>query len=190
MPSPVCSAISTSNLPWFMGLTFQVPMQFLFTASDFTSNNCHVHNWALFSLWLCLFFVELFLHSSPAAYWAPNDLGFIFQCHIFLPFHTVHGPLKARILKGFAFLFSSEPHFVKTLHDDLSILGCPTQHDSWFHWVRQGCGPCDQFGSFSVIVVFTVSAFWWRRIWGLWKLPDGRDWLGETWSCTDRQDHA
>ena len=24
---------------------------------------------------------------------------FIFQCHIFLPFHTVHGVLKARILK-------------------------------------------------------------------------------------------
>ena len=19
------------------------------------------------------------------------------------------------------------------------------EHDSWFHWIRQGCGPCDQF---------------------------------------------
>ena len=28
--------------------------------------------------------------------------GFIFQCHIFLPFHTLHGVLKARILKQFA----------------------------------------------------------------------------------------
>ena len=27
---------------------------------------------------------------------------FIFQCHIFLPFHTLHGVLKARILKQFA----------------------------------------------------------------------------------------
>ena len=27
---------------------------------------------------------------------------FIFQCPIFLPFHTVHGVLKARILKWFA----------------------------------------------------------------------------------------
>ena len=26
---------------------------------------------------------------------------FIFQCHIFLPFHTVHGVLKARMLKWF-----------------------------------------------------------------------------------------
>ena len=33
---------------------------------------------------------------------------FIFQCHIFLPFHTVHGVLKARILKWFAIDFSIE----------------------------------------------------------------------------------
>ena len=28
-----------------------------------------------------------------------------------------------------------------------------------------------------MIVVFILSALWWRRIRGLWKLPDGRDWL-------------
>ena len=26
-----------------------------------------------------------------------------------------------------------------------------------------------------------LSALWWRRIRGLWKLPDGRDWLGGNW---------
>ena len=26
-------------------------------------------------------------------------------------------------------------------------------------------------------MVFSLSALWWRRIRGLWKLPDGRDWL-------------
>ena len=26
-------------------------------------------------------------------------------------------------------------------------------------------------------MVFSLSVFWWRRIRGLWKLPDGRDWL-------------
>ena len=31
--------------------------------------------------------------------------------------------------------------------------------------------------SFSVIVVFILSALWWRKIRGLWKLPGGRDWL-------------
>ena len=43
---------------------------------------------------------------------------FIFQCPIILPFHTVYGVLKARILKWFAIPFSSEPHFVRTLHHD------------------------------------------------------------------------
>ena len=41
------------------------------------------------------------------AYWTPSDLGggrwgggvLIFQCHSFLPFHTVHGVLAARILE-------------------------------------------------------------------------------------------
>ena len=27
-------------------------------------------------------------------------------------------------------------------------------------------------------MVFNLSALWWRRIRGLWKLPDGRHWLG------------
>ena len=40
--------------------------------------------------------------------------------------HTVHGVLKARMLKWFAIPFSSGPRFVRTLHNDLSILGGPT----------------------------------------------------------------
>ena len=47
----------------------------------------------------------------------------------------------------------------------------------YWHWVMYGSGPCDKFGSFSVIVVFILSALWCRRIRGLWQLPDGRDWL-------------
>ena len=47
----------------------------------------------------------------------------------------------------------------------------------FLHWLRQGCGPRDQIGSFSVIVVFSLSPLWWRGIRGLWKLPDGRNWL-------------
>ena len=45
------------------------------------------------------FFLELFLHSSSVAYWAPTNWEFIFQCHIFLTFHTIHEVLKGRILK-------------------------------------------------------------------------------------------
>ena len=60
------------------------------------------------------FLPALLPHSFPVAYWAPTyQRGeFIFQCHIFLPFHTVYGVLKARILKWFAVSFSSGPHSV------------------------------------------------------------------------------
>ena len=55
------------------------------------------------------------------------------SCPIFLPFLTVHGVLKARILKRFAIPFSSGPRFARTLHYDSSVLGGPTQHGSQFH---------------------------------------------------------
>ena len=53
---------------------------------------------------------------------------FIFQCPIFLLFHTVHGILKASLLKWLAIPFCSGPHFVRTLHHDPYVLGGPTQH--------------------------------------------------------------
>ena len=57
-----------------------------------------------------------------------------------LPFPTVHGVLKARILKWLAILFSSGPHSVRPLHHDPPVLGCP-EGMAWFHWVRRGRGP-------------------------------------------------
>ena len=144
------SCSTTSNLPWFMDLTFQVPMQYcpLQFYLDFTSINSHIHNWALLSLWLSLFIISgaisLLFFSNILGTHQPEE--FIFQCHIFLPFHTVHSVLKARILKWPAIPFSSGPHFVRTLHHDPSILDGPTRPGLEFHWVRQGCGPCDQFG--------------------------------------------
>ena len=100
----------------------------LFTASDFTSITSHIHKLGVvFALALSPLFLELFLHCSPVAHWAPTNLGeFIFQYPIYLPFHTVHGVLKARILKWFAISFSGGPRFVRTPHHDLSVLGGPT----------------------------------------------------------------
>ena len=51
---------------------------------------------------------------------------FIFQCPIFLPFHTVHGVLKARILKWLAIPFSSGLHSARPLHHDPPVLGGPS----------------------------------------------------------------
>ena len=71
------SCLPTSDLPWFMDITFQVPMQY-----------CSLQHWTLLlfpvtSTAGCCFcfgsvsslFLELFLHYSPVAYWTPTDLG-------------------------------------------------------------------------------------------------------------------
>ena len=66
-----------SNLPWFMDLTFQVPMQYCslqhrtFLSSPHTSKiGCCFHFGSASS-----FLLEQFLHSSPVIYWALTDLG-------------------------------------------------------------------------------------------------------------------
>ena len=102
------SCLTTSNLLWFMDLTFQVPMQYCSTALDFTSITSHIHNWTLFSLWLFLFILSEAISPliSSSILGAYQHKEFIFQCHIFLTFHTVHGVLKARILRRFAIPFS------------------------------------------------------------------------------------
>ena len=64
----------------------------------------------------------LISRSILGIYW-PGE--FLFQYSIILPFHTVHGVLKARILKWFAIPFSSGSHSVRSLHHDPPILGCP-----------------------------------------------------------------
>ena len=69
--------LTTSNLPEFLDLTFQVPMQYWF-----------LQHWTLLlspvtSITVCCFcfisissfFLDLFLHWSPVAYWAPTNLG-------------------------------------------------------------------------------------------------------------------
>ena len=102
----------------------------LFTGSDLASITSHIHNWVLFLLWLHPFVlsgvISPLISSSILGTYQPGEL--IFQCPIILPFHTVHGVLKARILKWFAIPFSSGPHSVRPLHHDLSVLGGPTRH--------------------------------------------------------------
>ena len=78
-------------------------------------------------------FLEFSLQWSPVSYWAPTNLGNSSFSVLFLPFHTLHGVLKARILKWFAIPFSSRPHSVRPLHHDPPILGGPTGM-AWRTW--------------------------------------------------------
>ena len=138
--------LPTSKLPWFMDLTFQVPMKYC-SLQHQISITSHIYSWVLFLLCLHLFIlsgvISPLFYSSILGTYRPGE--FIFQCPIFSPFYTVYAVLKARILKWFAIPFSSGPRFVSSLHHDLSVLGGPAWHGSKFHWIRQGFGPCDQF---------------------------------------------
>ena len=86
----------------------------LFIASDLASITSHIHNWVLFLLWLhpsvLSGVISPLISSSILGTYRPGE--FLFQYPIILPFHTVHGFLKARILKWFAIPFSSGPHSV------------------------------------------------------------------------------
>ena len=76
------SCLTISNLPWFMDLTFQVHVQYhssqhqtLLPSAVTSTTGC----WFYFGS-TSSFFLELFLHCSPVAYWAPIDLGSSFFC--------------------------------------------------------------------------------------------------------------
>ena len=104
----------------------------VFIVLDFTSITSYIHNWVLFLLWLHLVIlsgvISRLISSSILGTYQPVE--FIFQCPVFLLFHTIHGILKAKILKWFAIPSSSGPYFIRTLHHDPSILGGPTWQGS------------------------------------------------------------
>ena len=124
--------LTTSNLPWFIDLTFQVPMQYwslqhwiLLSPADTSTTGCYFCFGSASS-----FFLELFLYSFPVACCTHQPGELIFWCHIFLSFHTLHGFLKARTLKWFAIPFSSGPRFIRAFHHDPFTLGGPAWHGS------------------------------------------------------------
>ena len=88
------SCLTTSNLPWFMDLTFQVPVQYcslqhqtLLPLPVTTTTGCCFLFGSVSSL-----FLELFLHWSPVAYWAPTNLGnSSFNVLSFCPFILLMG---------------------------------------------------------------------------------------------------
>ena len=124
MPSPVhhfqFTLMCGPNIPGCYAI--------LFFTSDFTFTSRHIHSRALLPLWLSLFIPSgaippLFSSSILGTY---RPVEFVFKCLIFLPFHIVHGVLKARMLKWLAIAFSNGPCFVRTRHHDPSVLGDPT----------------------------------------------------------------
>ena len=141
------SYLTTSNLPWFMDLTFQVPMQYCslqlwaLPPSPVTSTTGHCFRFDSISI-LSVVYSPLFSSSMLGTYQSGE---FIFQCHIFLPFHTVHGFSRQEYWRGLP-LPSPVDHILSELCTMTRLSWVAPHSMSQFHWVRQGCGPCDLFG--------------------------------------------
>ena len=118
------SCLTTSNLPWFMDLTFQVPMQYYslqhwaFLPAPVTSTTgcCFCFGSA------SSFLPELFLYSSPIAYWAPTELGSSsFSVICFCLFILFLGFSREEYWSGLSF-----PSPVDHILSELSTITCPS----------------------------------------------------------------
>ena len=173
------SCLTTSNLPGFMHLTFQFPMQYcslqhwtLLPSPVTSTTGCCFHFGSVSS-----FFLELFLHWSPVAFWAPTNLGnSSFSVLSFCLFILFMGFSRQECWSGLP--------FPSPLDHVLSELSTMT-HPSWvaLHIMAHSFIELDKA---VVHLIKLVSFLWlWFSVclpsdgegWDLWKLPDGRDWL-------------
>ena len=99
------SCLTTSSLPWFMDLTFHVPMQYCPLQHWILLSSPH-HSWASFPLWPRRFILSGAVSSSPLL--LPRSIlntfqagGLVFWCPILLSFYTVHEVLLAGIMEWF-----------------------------------------------------------------------------------------
>ena len=168
----VISCLTTSNLPWFMDLTFQVLMQYCslqhgtLLLSPVTSSTGYCFCFGS----IPSFFLELFLHWSPVAYWAPTDLWSSSQYPTILPFHTVHGILKARILKWVCHSLLQWTTFCQTSPPWPAHLGWP--HTAWLSFIE-----LDK----TVVHVIRLASFLWLWFQSVCLLIPSRNNYRLTW---------
>ena len=124
------SCFTTSNLPWFTDLTFQVPMQYcslqhqtlLLPPVPSTAGCCFCFGS------IPSFFLELYLRWSPVACWAPTDLGsFSFSVLSFCLFLLFMGFSSQEYWSGLPFP-SPVDHTLSDLSTVTRRLGWPTRH--------------------------------------------------------------
>ena len=170
------SCLITSNLPWFMDLTFQVPMQYcslqhrtLLPSPVTSTTGCHFCFGSISS-----FFPELFLYLSTVAYWVLTDLG----------------SSSFRVLSFYLFILSIRfsrqgywsglpfPSPVDHILSELSTMTCPS-------WVAlQGMAHSFiELDKAMVYVIRFVSFLW---LWFSVCLPSDKDKRLMKASCWDR----
>ena len=128
------SCLTTYNLPWFMDLTTRFLWSTFLYSTRYYYTIRHIHSLALFSPWPSCFILTGDISTCPPLF--PSSVldiyqpwVFVFCCHIFLLFLTVHAVIQARALKKTrtmgSHFFPSCPRSVRTLYYDPSILGFP-----------------------------------------------------------------
>ena len=126
------SCFTMSDLPWFMGLTFQVPVQYCSYSIGLYFHYLTHPQLSIISTWPKPFILSGSIINCPSLF--PNRLLDTFQperliwFHVFLSFHYCLWVLQAMILEWISISFSCEPHFVRILHYD--PLGWP-----WMAWL-------------------------------------------------------
>ena len=187
------SCLTTSNLPWFMDLTFQVPMKYcslqlqtlLLSLVTPTIGYCFCFGS------ISSFFLKLFLHWSPVAYWAPTDLGSSsFSVLSFCLFIMFMGFSRQEYWSGLPF-----PSPVNHILSELSTM----THLSWV--ALQGIAHCFTELDKAVVHVIRLASclwLWFQSVCPLMekdkKLMEASWWErlteGETKSCSHGRGHA
>ena len=156
------SCLTTSNLPWFVELIFQVPMQYcslhhrtLLPSPVTSTTGCCFYLGSISS-----FFLELFLHCSPVAYWAPTNLGSSsFSVISFCLFILFMGFSRQEYWSGLPFP-SPVDHI---LESELSTMTCP-------YWVALH-GMAHSFTELDKAVVHVISLISFLWLWFSFCLP-------------------
>ena len=187
------SCLTVSNLPWFIHLTFQVPMQYccLQRRTLLPSPVTFITGYCFCFGSISSFFLELFLYWSPIAYWALIDLGsssssvlsfclFILfmgfsrqECRSGLPFPSpvdhVLSELSTMTRPSWAALHGRAHSFIELDKAVIHMIRLVS-----FLWLSFSfCLPSDGEGQ------RLMEASWWER-----------QTEGETVSCSDGRGHA
>ena len=154
------SCLTTSNLPWFMDWISRFLRSLaLYSIRLYFPRWSHQQLGIVFALALSLhsfwsyFSTDLQQHVGHLLIWGVHlSVSYLFA------FSCCSWGSRQECWSGLPFL-SPVTTFCQNFPPDLSMLSGPTQHGSKFHWVRQGCGPCDQHRLESANVSYFYSVF-------------------------------
>ena len=166
------SCLTTSNLSWFMDLTFQVPTQYcslqLRTLLLLPVASTAGYHFCLGSF--PSFFLELFLHWSAVTYWAPTDPGHSpFSIILFCLFILFMGFSRQEYWSGLPFP-SPVSTFCQTSPPWPAHLGWP--HKAWLSFIE-----LDQ----AVVRVIRLTRFLWVWFQCVWLLMPSCNTYCLTW---------